>query len=311
MLDFAHPWALLLLPLAPAILWVHHRRPRFAVRWPGAAELFIIADRWSERILTLLWALAVLSGVLALAGPRTARAGDRIEADGIAIMLIVDVSGSMAEPDFDWHGDKITRLDALKRSFQSFVKRRPQDRLGLILFAVQPDTACPLTMDHAALLHMLNAAEPRGVPTESETNLGDALAWGVARIQTEHGRKTIVLCSDGEHNVPAPALMPRQAAQLAAAAGIPVDTLFAGPPNGPGRDGLQAIARMTGGTAMEAHDADALDAVCNSLDQLERDRCPDPRRLKYHETYPWFALAAAGLVTAALAYTRGPGRVMP
>ena len=311
MLEFTHPWALALLPFLPLVMWLHQRRPRPAIAWPGAAELTPIADRWSERIVSSLWASSLLLGILSLAGPRTAQAGEQLEAEGIAILLIVDVSGSMAEQDFEWNGEKITRLDAVKRTFQTFVQRRPQDRLGLILFAAQPDTACPLTMDHVALLATMNAAEPRGVPTESETNIGDALAWGLTRLKAERGRKTILLCSDGEHNVPAPALTPRQAAQLAAAANVPVDTLFAGPTNGPGRDSLQAIARMTGGAALETHDAVGLDTVCNTLDQLERERNRDPRRLKYNESYPWLALAAAGLLTAALAYTHGPGRVLP
>lgn len=311
MMNFAHPWALALLPLVPLVLWVHRRRPHPAVHWPGAAELTAIADRWSAWIPFTLWALTLLAAVMALARPRTAEAGDQLESNGIAILLIVDVSGSMAEQDFDWHGDKITRLNALKRAFQTFVERRPQDRLGLVLFAAQPDTVCPLTMDHDALLQMLKAAEPRGVPTESETNLGDALAWGLARLQSERGRKSILICSDGEHNVPAPALTPRQSAQLAAAADVPVDTLFAGPPNGPGRDSLQAIARMTGGSAMEAHNAAGIDQACEALDQLERERNADPRRMKYHESYPWLALSAALLLTAALGYSRGPGRVRP
>jgi Ca-activated chloride channel homolog len=311
MLDFAHPWALALLPLMPLVIWLHWRRPRLAVRWPGTAELIAISDHWSERITAALYALTLLAAVLALAGPRTAQAGDQLESDGIAMLLIVDVSGSMDEKDFDWDSDKITRLDALKRTFQTLVQRRPRDRMGLVFFAAQPDTACPLTMDHDALFRILDAAEPRGVPTESETNIGDALAWALTRLKSERGQRSILLCSDGEHNVPAPALTPRQAAQLAAAAGVPVDTLFAGPFNGPGREGLANISNMTGGIPMEAHDVADIDRVCDALDRLDRERNIDPRRLKYHECYPWLALAAAILLTAALVYARGPGRVLP
>jgi Ca-activated chloride channel family protein len=279
--------------------------------WPGIAEKPAICDRRSSVLTSTLWAMTLLAGVLALVGPRLPYPGEYLESEGIAILFIVDVSGSMAEQDFDWEGEKTTRLDALKRVFDQFVLRRLHDRLGLVLFAVQPDTACPLTMDHVALLRTLNNAEPRGVPTESETNIGDALAWGLTRLQSERGKKSILLCSDGEHNVPTPALTPRQAAQLAAAAGVPVDTLFTGPVNGPGRDALQAVARMTGGLALEAHNAAGLEQVCATLDQLERDRNKDPRRMKYHEGYPWLALTTALLLTAALGYTHGPGRVRP
>jgi Ca-activated chloride channel family protein len=259
----------------------------------------------------MLWLAALLSGVLAPAGPRRAQAGEHIASEGIAIMLAVDVSGSMAEKDFDWHGESVSRLEAVKRCFEGFVRRRPQDQLGLVLFAAQPDTACPLTMDHTALSSVLMSAEPRGVPTESETNIGDALAWSLARLRSYSGKKTILLCSDGEHNVAAPALLPRQAAQLAAASGIFVDTVFAGPTEGPGRDALQTIAQMTGGTFLEAQDAEALLHVVNVIDQLQRDRNVDSRRLKYTEWYPFWSLMAVGLVAAAFVYTHGPGRVLP
>ncbi len=311
MIDFAQPWALALLPLIPAVLWLHARRPRAAVSWPGADELGLISDKYSSHISLSLFALTLFVGNLALAGPRIVEPGESITSEGIAILLVVDVSGSMAEPDFDWEGTKIPRLEALKRGFDAFVKRRPQDRVGLILFAAQPETACPLTMDHAALLKTLNAAEPRGVPTESETNLGDAIAWGLTRLQAERGRKTMLVCSDGEHNVPAPALLPRQAGQLAAAAGVPIDTLFAGATEGTGRDGLQSIARMTGGHSWTAHDATGLQQASDELDQLERERNSDPRRLKYREGYPWLALAAAMLLICAIGYSHGPGKVLP
>lgn len=311
MLEFARPWALALLPVVPLVLWLHSRRPRVAVSWPGAGELASIADRKSNIIELTLWTLALLAGALALAGLRYVEAGEQLQTEGIAIMLIVDISGSMAEADFDWSGERISRLDAVKRGFAAFVKNRPHDRLGLILFAAQPETACPLTMDHKALLATLDAAEPRGVPTESETNLGDAIAWGLARLRNERGRKVMIVCSDGEHNVPAPALTPRQAGQLAAAAEVPVYTLFAGPTNGPGRESLQVIARMTNAPAWEAHDHEALQSACDQIDQLQSERNDDPRRLKYREWYPWLAACAAGLLILVLAYRAGPGRVLP
>jgi len=68
---------------------------------------------------------------------------------------------------------------------------------------------------------------------------------------------------------------------------------------------------LTGGSAVAAQDAAGLESVCAALDQLERDRNSDPRRLKYHETYPWLALSSAGLLAAAIAYSIGPGRVLP
>src|SRR5205823_434473 len=102
-----------------------------------------------------------------------------------------------------------------------------------IAFARFPETVAPLTLSHGALLSLLDAEEPRSVPEEADTNVGDALAWGVEKLRAAgDGRKVLVLLSDGEHNVPPPALKPRQAAQLAANLGVPVYTIDAGGPVG-------------------------------------------------------------------------------
>jgi Ca-activated chloride channel family protein len=309
--DFAHPWALALLALVPLVIWLWRRRPRPAIAWPGAAELVPLAACRASLITTTLLSLALVCSVTALANPRRPVPGERLEAEGIAVLLVIDVSGSMAEPDFDWHGDAVPRLEAVRRAFRDFVHRRPQDRLGLVLFATHPETACPLTLDHEALTRLLDAASPRGLPTESETNLGDAVAWGLARLRDTPGRKVMVVCSDGEHNVPAPALTPRQAGQLAAAAEVPVYAIFAGPAGGPGWSGLDAMARMTGGAAFAASDASALEQAGRAIDRLERETVTDVRRRRYSEAYPLLALAAAGCLGLVAALHRGPWLTIP
>ncbi|MBX7106394.1 MAG: VWA domain-containing protein, partial [Gemmataceae bacterium] len=209
---------------------------------------------------------------------------------GIGLVLVADVSGSMAESD-----GGPTRIETLKRTFDELIARRPGDRIGLVLFAAHPDTACPPTHDHAAVRAALAAATPRGVPTESETNLGDAVAWALARLTHESGGKAIVVCSDGEHNVPAPALSPRQAGQLAAAAGVPVFTLDAGPPDGAGAPGLTALAQMTGGAVVPVGDVASLDSLLHALPQ---SRVTDPSAPRTR----WPAQLTTGLTLAALAW---------
>src|SRR5207247_2603305 len=82
-------------------------------------------------------------------------------------------------------------------------------------FAARPSLPCPLTLSHSVLLRLLDAEQPRSVPTESQTNIGDAIAWGLHSLPSAAGRRQVlILLSDGEHNVPPPALKPRQAAQL-------------------------------------------------------------------------------------------------
>src|SRR5260370_24250079 len=179
-----------------------------------------------------------------MAGTRWPDTGSRIPTEGIAIEMVVDASGSMATPDFEWEGKPISRLEAVKGAFrllalggegprQSSLPGRPNDLIGLVTFARWPQTSCPLTLSHSVLLRLLDAEKPRSTPTESETNIGDAVAWGLVRLEkTKAKRKVMVLLSDGEHNVPPPALTPRQAAQLAANEGIPIYTIDAGGTSG-------------------------------------------------------------------------------
>lgn len=310
-IEFALPWALALLPAVPLVIWLWRRAPRPALMWPGAGDLDVLRSRTPTVVTTALVAGALTCGVVALAGPRRPVPGASLETEGINLLLVVDVSGSMAESDFDWNGESVSRLTAVKRAAAEFIAGRPQDRVGLILFAALPETASPLTADHAAVFQVLNAAAPRGIPTESETNLGDAIAWGLARLRGAVGQSAVVVLSDGEHNVSAPALTPRQAGQLAAAASVPVFTVFAGPPNGPGSTGMQALAQITGGVEFRAADAQQLDNAMTAIDRLTRNRFNDPRRRRFHEAAGGLAAAAASLLLITAALNRGPWLTLP
>jgi Ca-activated chloride channel family protein len=310
-MSFHHPLALLLLPIVPALSWLMHRQPRPTIAWPEALQLVDLADRKHNWICNSLSALMLTAGILALAGPRWPTPGARLDDAGIAIMLVVDISGSMAEPDFEWNGEKIARLEAVKRSLRDFVKSRPQDRMGVVTFAAVAESASPLTRDHAALMQVIENLQPRGIPTESSTNLGDAVVWGLYRLRSETGRKLLVVISDGEQNVGAPALTPRQAGQLAAAAGVPVFTIFTGPDNGPGSKSLDSLANMTNGQAFAANNESAMMAAKQAVDEFERRMEVDPRRRRFTEAYPWLAMAALALGCGWFAYERGPGMVVP
>jgi Ca-activated chloride channel homolog len=309
--EFLHPLALLLLLLVPFLLWLVNRQYKPTIAWPDAALLVDLADRKSTWIRNALIGLMLVTVVLALAQPRWPTPGDRLEDAGIAIMLVVDVSGSMAEPDFEWNGEKITRLEAVKRSFKDFINKRPQDRIGLVFFAAVAESACPLTRDHLALVQILEKAQPRGIPTESATNIGDAITWGVHRLRSETGNKLIVVCSDGEHNVGSPALTPRQAGQLASAADVPVFTIFTGPENGEGKNGLMRLAGMTQGQFFAANNHDKLFSADREIDNYARRLAADPRRRRLTEGYPWLAIAAVTIGLCWFVYDRGPGLIVP
>jgi Ca-activated chloride channel family protein len=258
--------------------------------------------------------------IVALAGPRWPDLRTRITTEGIAVMLVVDVSGSMAERDFDWQGEAVSRLDALKRVLGLFVaggagpegesfEGRPHDLIGLVTFATRPESVCPLTLSHSAVLRLLDAEQPRSVPTESETNLGDALAWGLHRLDSAGPRRrVIVLISDGEHNVPPPALTPRQAGQLAANLHVPVYTIDTGgtaaeeqPDAGRalGERALQAVAQLTSAQAFRADDTRGLLAASQEIDRLERQEITSYQYRRYYEGYAWFGLASLVFLVVA------------
>jgi Ca-activated chloride channel family protein len=276
--------------------------------------------------------------VLALAGPRWPDLRTRIDTEGIALVMAVDVSGSMAERDFDWDGEPVSRLEAVKKVFRLFVtggrgadgarfEGRPTDLVGLVTFATRPEKSCPLTLSHSAPLSLLEAEEPRSLPGESETNLSDALTLGLHRLQSAGTRrKVLVLLTDGEHNVPQPrsGWTPRQAAQVAASLGVPVYTIDAGgsgaagvgpgeaPPTSIPRSAsspevraqavqtLKDIARISGGRYFTAHDTASLLEACRTIDRLERTDIHSFQYRRYHEAYPWLGLASFVFFVTAL-----------
>lgn len=334
---FATPAYLLLMLLVPPLLWWWLLRRRSALRHPALGDLRNLPPgrarmaRWGPG---LLRALALLLLVVALAGPRWPDLHTRIETEGIALMMLVDVSGSMAERDFDWRGTPITRLEAVKKVFHLFVaggegaeatgdgtdasnfQGRPTDQIGLVTFATRPETACPLTLSHSALLRVLDAEQPRSIPGESETNISDAVAMGLHRLEAAGPRrKVLVLLSDGEHNVPQPqsGWTPRQAAQVANGLHIPIYSIDAGgsgvsaketpakEPEGTDSPGqkraravrtLEEMAHIAQGQYFQARDTKSLLNACKAIDALERSDVRSFQYRRYHEAYAWFALAA-------------------
>jgi Ca-activated chloride channel family protein len=321
--DFSQPWWLLLAAVVPLLVWCWLRGYRGALRYPDTALLGLLPAgrrrvvRWGG---VCLRAAGLLLLIVALAGPRWPDLRTRVVTEGIAIAMVLDVSGSMAEPDFTWKEERITRLEAVKRAFTLFVsggegldgeqlEGRPDDLIALVTFAARPERTCPLTLSHSALLQILAREEPRNLPTESQTNIGDAIAWGLQRLEKAGSRrKVVLLLTDGEHNVPPPALKPRQAAQIAAKLGVPIYTIDAGSEAVEGSEretgtssaddraraveGLRAVAKITEGQYFRAHDSRTLLGVCREIDRLERQPIQSFQYRRYYEGYRWFGLAS-------------------
>ena len=331
---FAHPILLLLILSVPPLLWLWRRRGRTALLFSNVS---LVASLPKGRSRRAFWGGLLLRGlglsflVVALAGPRWPDAGTRLPTEGIAIAMVVDVSASMNEPDFSWQHQLLTRLEGVKKVFRLFVtggdgtggaklEPRPNDLVSLVVFATRPETACPLTLDHTALLKILDAEQPRRLATEATTNPGDALSWAlIALNRAPTRRKVLMFLTDGESNVPPPALTPRQAAQLAGNLGIPIYAIGAGPelakvPQdakdaknlGAARESLREIAHISGGRYFPAADGNALAEACSQIDELERTRITSFQYRRYHEGFAIFALLglAAWLVVVGLECTR-------
>jgi Ca-activated chloride channel homolog len=325
MFHLAQPLYLLLLLTVPPLVWWWVRRPRSAVRYPAAS---LLAGLPSGRANLARWGGALLRGTaltamaIAIAGPRWPDAATRIETEGIAIMLVVDISKSMKTEDFDWQKQKISRLDAVKRVVHLFVQGgqgpaqtadgsdasyfsgRRTDLIGLVTFAHRPETVRAPTLSHGALLSKLDEEKPVETPTHSETNLSDPVAIALKRLRDSGPRrKILVLLTDGEHNVEptVSGWSPLEAAQYAASFDIPLYTLDAGKPiegedNEEGRSAaiksLQDMSAISGGPNFLARDTRSLLKGFEEIDRLERSDIQSFLYRRYHEAYPWFALAS-------------------
>jgi Ca-activated chloride channel family protein len=148
-------------------------------------------------------------------------------------------------------------------------------------------------------LKILDSEEPRSVVTEATTNPGDAIAWALYSLQkAPTRRRAIIFLTDGESNVPPPALKPRQAAQLAGNLRIPIYAIDAAPEDddqgdaAKAKESLQELAKLTEGRYFRATDGAALAQALHEIDRLERDAIQTFHYRRYDEWYPWFALAA-------------------
>src|SRR5437867_11390663 len=165
----ASPYALLILLLVPILLYLYQQqRSSVAVRYSSIADLVVLSPSLATRlrwVLPGLRALALVLCILALARPQRGIEAIKISSEGIAILMAVDVSGSMAALDLEVDGHQSSRLDAVKHTFRTFVEGgkhlpgRAGDLVGMVTFARYPDSICPLTLDHDALLSLLEPVE--------------------------------------------------------------------------------------------------------------------------------------------------------
>ncbi len=327
--DFAQPWFLLAALLAlPAVWWSVRSSGR--VVFSSLRALPAGGDTWRTRLAWLPDALigfGIVAMAIALAGPRAGDKTSRVRRDGIAIMMSVDVSGSMRALDLSAKNKELTRLDAVKQVFEQFVSGgsgldgRPDDAVGLVAFARYADTRSPLTLDHGNLVTA--ARQLDFAPQEEDgTAIGAGLELAVTRLAEfkpkEKVGRIVILLTDGESNVHD--IDEDTAIDDAVKAGVKVYTIGAGtngiaPIRVPRGDGssdlmqmqvsidettLRKIADKTGGQYFRATDNASLAKIYGEIDRLERTSIEQDQFLEYRQFYGDFV--AAGLLLVILAF---------
>ena len=322
---------LLLLALVP---WLPVRG-RGRISWPtlqGFPSSRWVGLAWLRNGPVLLRSLAIVCLVVALARPRTVGGQTRIAARGVSIVVALDQSSSMTAEDFPSDHGPVSRLDAAKAIFARFVEGRPDDLIGLVAFANYPDRVCEPTLNHDFLLDAArNVRAAR--PGDDGTNLGDAIAWGVESARAAPPRKKVlILLTDGRNNpaVPCP-LEPEAAAGLARALGVTLHTIALGQAGGivrareartkldrptgeaagPDFARLEALARIGGGRAFTAADANDLRRVFETIDALEKSPVRGTIRTRYDERFAPWVVAALILLACDRLLSAGRLRRLP
>lgn len=326
-MTFAHPYFFLLLLLVPLAIWLYlwrEKRPAtFTLSTIGAFRGRKVS--WRTRLCWLPFALALLafiSGVVALARPQSSNAYSTESTEGINIVLALDISGSMLAKDL-----QPNRFEAAKSVAGEFVSSRPYDNIGLVVFAGESYTQCPLTTDHAVLLNMINSVE-MGLVNDG-TAIGSGLATAVNRLkEIKEGSKVVILLTDGTNN--SGTIAPVTAAEIAASFGIRVYTIGVGTmgealypiqtylgveyvsmPVEIDEASLKQIASATGGQYFRATDNNSLHQIYEEIDQLEKVKLKVESFTQKEELFPPYLWAALILLFAALLLRSTLFRRMP
>lgn len=329
-LTFANPRVFLLLALPLLfVLWElwQYRRLYPTLRLPILAGLQGHLRPWRgyvKRYLFVLRVLAVALLIVALARPQRTFTEENVSTEGIDIVMAIDISGSMRALDF-----KPDRLGAAKAKAREFIEGRENDRMGLVTFAGESITLCPLTTDHTVLLTVLDAVREDEMLSQG-TAIGMGLSTSVIRLKDSDAEsRVVILLTDGVNN--SGSIDPMTAAQAAKQFGIRVYTI------GVGRNGLapfpmqdflgntrvqqqevrldeellKEIAAYTGGKYFQATNNEALGAVYAEIDELEKTRIEVTKVSRRQEAFHWFLIAGALLFLLELLLRYAVVRYVP
>ena len=303
---FMHPhflWLLWVIPIA--VFWQYKiaKRQQPAIKISSTAGLSI-KKSWIIKCRPFLFWLKIMAlgfVIIALARPRnTQKSSFTATRNGIDIVIATDVSGSMLATDF-----KPNRLEAIKKVAETFIQKRTNDRIGLVVYAGESYTKTPVTSDKIMLLNALREVQYNGLVLQDGTAIGIGLGTAINRIKNSKAKsKIIILLTDGVNNVGS--LDPISAAEIAKDYGIKVYTVGVGTngmanfPVAKDSNGnivfqpqkveidekiLQEIAAITKGKYFRATDNNKLEAIYDEIDGLEKSKITENRLMLFDEQF--------------------------
>jgi len=317
-MTFGRPYFLLLLLLLPVVAWLkgkHGQPPAFVYSSVQLVRgiLNISRTRSGAFLAALRWlTLAIL--IIALAQPRLTRSETKITASGVDIVAALDMSGSMTSEDFEVGGDRLNRLAMAKTVLKKFIDKRPNDRIGIVVFATQAYIATPLTLDHDFLLQNLERLE-LGTIDDSRTAIGSGLSTAINRLRELKSKsKIVILMTDGQNN--SGKVAPLTVAEAAQSLRVKVYTIGVGmrgmapmPQFWGGRkvgyqmqpvdideDTLQKISKMTGGKYYRADNSKNFEAIYAEIDKLEKTEAEVKKFARHRELFAWLIPPSLGLL---------------
>ena len=336
-MHFESPLAFLLLLILPVLIYFNFFRvKRGSIRFSAVGNAAKATKSLRQKLIRLPDIIRIAAFILiiaALARPQTGMEQIREVSKGVAIEMVVDRSSSMGAEQ-EYKGENLNRLEVVKKVFEEFVMGgkdnldgRPNDLIGMIVFARYPDTICPLTLAHGALPAFLKNVNLVQTREEDGTAIGDALALAAARLKKAEDSlkeqkegsdnyqiksKVIVLLSDGENNFGKHT--PLQAAELASKWGIKIYAIAIGSGEGvtsiqtpfgtykvptmkrADTSALKAVAQKTGGFFREANNTEALIDIYKEIDSMEKSEIESIRFVDYRESFFWLALSGFLLI---------------
>jgi Ca-activated chloride channel family protein len=340
-LTFARPWLLLLLLAVPLLAWLRGKRgPAAALTFSSTASLRAIGKRSAARagkILRTLLLASIAIFIVALARPQLGKSLTQIEASGIDIMLVLDVSNSMLTKDFTIGAEEATRLDAVREVTRRFIEARPNDRIGIIAFGTQPYLVSPMTLDHDWLLQNLDRVRIGLI--EGSTAIGSAMAAAGNRLNDKRSKsRAIVLLTDGDNNAgkippntaaealkalhiklyaigigtngiaPYPVLDPRSGRPITDALG---NVLYENVPVSFNETGLREVAKIADGKFFRATDTESLEKIYHDIDQLEKSTVSVKKYQQYRDLFPLCLMSGCGLLLAQILLSQTIWKKLP